>query len=100
MGLRYNVVVRIATHHPYAGIYHEKWNADDASRRVYRRLGHPAGRCGDSCPAKPEQPALRLDNGETQFVTPPFLRKPIGAILCLVICKQQSIGDIGPTAGA
>ena len=41
-----------------------------------------------------EPPALGLDDGETEFVAPPFLCEAVGAVLRRLIREQQAVGYV------
>ena len=44
-------------------------------------------------------PSLRLDNGEAEFVAPPFLEETVGPVLALRIGEQQAVGHIHHALG-
>ena len=49
-------------------------------------------------PVERQAPALRLDDGDAVFVTPPRFGEPVGAALCRVVGEQQPVGHISAPA--
>ena len=43
------------------------------------------------------EPALGLDNRESELITLPFLREAIGAVLRRSVPEQQAIGNVSPS---
>ena len=60
---------------------------------------HLSRRCKPLTPAsgsavEGSKPALGLDYGESEFVTPPFLGEAVGAVLGRIVSEQQSVGNV------